>query len=224
MVQPRPLRGAGVAVYGGHVKTYVYIDGFNFYYGAVKDSPYKWLDFKALASRLLPNDQIIKLKYFTAKVDPSPRDPAAPLRQEVYLRALRAHIPELETHFGYFLSKIKKRPLVSTGALVKIRDREEKGSDVNLAVHLVNDAWKGAYESALVISNDSDLVEAVRIVTRQLRLPVGVANPQMRKKKKMAVQLRKSASFRIKINVSDLAACQLPDPIPGTKISKPTVW
>jgi hypothetical protein len=39
MVQPRPLRGAGVAVYGGHVKTYVYIDGFNFYYGAVKDSP-----------------------------------------------------------------------------------------------------------------------------------------------------------------------------------------
>ena len=33
---------------------YVYIDGFNLYYGAVKDSPYRWLDLGALCAHMLP--------------------------------------------------------------------------------------------------------------------------------------------------------------------------
>jgi len=49
-------------------RTIVYIDGFNFYYGAVKDTPYKWLDFEAFCRLLLPRDNVVKIRYFTARI------------------------------------------------------------------------------------------------------------------------------------------------------------
>ena len=64
------------AFFGAYAKmpTYIYIDGFNFYYGAVRGTPYKWLDFMALFTKLLkpPKYEILSIKYFTALVsDPS---------------------------------------------------------------------------------------------------------------------------------------------------------
>ena len=35
------------------MRTSIYIDGFNLYYGAVKGTPYKWLDFRAAFGMLL---------------------------------------------------------------------------------------------------------------------------------------------------------------------------
>ena len=70
-------------------KVNVYIDGFNLYYGALKGSPYKWLDLSALCHRMLPNDTINSIEYFTAIVSARPHDPNLPVRQQVYLRALR---------------------------------------------------------------------------------------------------------------------------------------
>ena len=55
---------------------------------------------------------------------------------------------------------------------------EEKGSDVNLATHLLHDAHTGKFDIAVVISNDSDLLEPIKIVRQQLRKTVGVLNPQ----------------------------------------------
>lgn len=49
-------------------RTAVYVDGFNLYYGSVKGTPYKWLDLGRLCSLLLPGDQIVYLKYFTAEI------------------------------------------------------------------------------------------------------------------------------------------------------------
>ena len=46
----------------------VYIDGFNLYYGALKGTPYKWLDLARLCQALLPSDTIQEIKYFTARV------------------------------------------------------------------------------------------------------------------------------------------------------------
>jgi hypothetical protein len=206
------------------VDTYVYVDGFNLYYGAVKGTSLKWLDLKALCERIFPKNNIARIKYFTARVHPTPSDSDKPLRQTIYLRALRQHIPCLEIIEGYFLVKPVRMPLVTGKGTVEVIKTEEKGSDVNLAVHLINDAWKGRYQAAIVVSNDSDLVEAIRLVKSEHRLPVGVLNPQMQQKKKMAVQLNKVASFRGQIAVADLVACQLPDPIPGTNIQKPAAW
>jgi hypothetical protein len=72
------------------MRTSIYIDGFNLYYGAVKGTPYKWLDFKAAFGLLLqPHHQITAINYFTAQVS-GKRDPQQPVRQQTYWRALQA--------------------------------------------------------------------------------------------------------------------------------------
>src|SRR5680860_684723 len=83
--------------------TNVYIDGFNLYYGAVKGTPYKWLDLEALCRRLLPKDDIKRIRYFTAKISARPGDPQQPQRQQIYLRAPRT-LPLVSIHHGHFLT------------------------------------------------------------------------------------------------------------------------
>jgi hypothetical protein len=60
-----------------HGKDHRHVDGFNLYYGCLKGTPYRWLDLSAFAQKMLPKDQIIGIKYFTAKVDvrPGPLSP-----------------------------------------------------------------------------------------------------------------------------------------------------
>jgi len=66
-----------------------YIDGFNFYYGCVKGTPYKWLDLSKLCHLLLPKGfQLSRIRYFTARVAGLPGNPDASTRQNIYLRAL----------------------------------------------------------------------------------------------------------------------------------------
>ena len=72
------------------MKTIVYVDGFNLYYRAIKGTAYKWLDILKLCQLLLPKNQIIKIKYFTALVTARFSDMHQPNRQQIYLRALRS--------------------------------------------------------------------------------------------------------------------------------------
>lgn len=103
---------------------------------------------------------------------------------------------------------------------VAVNWMEEKGSDVNLACHLVNDAWAGRFEAAAVLSNDSDLIEPIKIVTRELKKPVILLctadNPP--------AGLSNAASSVRHIKYVDLKSSLFPDTIPGTKIVKPLVW
>jgi uncharacterized LabA/DUF88 family protein len=62
-------------------------------------------------------------------------------------------------------------------ASVEVWKNEEKGSDVNLALQLLNDAWQGAYDCAVVVSNDSDLAEALMLVKQQHRKLIGLVAP-----------------------------------------------
>ncbi|NSW76073.1 MAG: hypothetical protein HPY68_04745 [Candidatus Atribacteria bacterium] len=91
-------------------RAYIYIDGLNFYYGLLKNTPYRWLDYKSLFEKVLPrNLKIHRIKYFTTKVKAFPQDPQAPHRQAVYLRALEMYIPELEIYYGSFLVNTKRK-------------------------------------------------------------------------------------------------------------------
>ena len=90
--------------------TSLYIDGFNLYYRALKDTPFRWLDLRVLAETLFPQDVIHRVCYFTARLDARPGNPAQPQRQQAYLRVL-ATLPGLEVHYGSFRSGIKRRPL-----------------------------------------------------------------------------------------------------------------
>jgi uncharacterized LabA/DUF88 family protein len=77
-------------------------------------------------------------------------------------------------------------PISDDGTLlVRVLKTEEKGSDVNLATHLVNDAHLNRFDEAIVVSGDSDICEAVRLVTKQLGRPVTVANPQSRSSRQL---------------------------------------
>ena len=71
------------------MRTFVYVDGFNLYYGALKGMLWRWLDPVALLKEVLqPQHEIVALKYFTARVSGTPGDPSKPQRQDVYLRAV----------------------------------------------------------------------------------------------------------------------------------------
>ncbi len=91
------------------MRTRVYVDGFNLYYGALKGTPYKWLDLVKLAYQLLPPGySVTKLKYFTARVSGIP-DAGAPARQQAYLSAL-ATLPEVEVIRGLFSPRTSGGP------------------------------------------------------------------------------------------------------------------
>ena len=205
--------------------TYVYIDGFNLFYGAVKDTPYKWLDISRLCNFLLPNSNISKIKYFTARISARPDDPSKPTRQQIYLRALRT-IPIVEIIYGSFLTKNVSLPLEAskTGKMkfVKVIRTEEKGSDVNLAVHMITDGYKGLYDSAVMVTNDSDLVEAIRIVKNELGKSVGILNPQQHPSSRLV----KHATFIKQIRTGTLKASQFPNTLSDAKgtFRKPKEW
>lgn len=107
--------------------------------------------------------------------------------------------------------------------VVECHTMEEKGSDVNLASHLLNDAWQGRFDEALVISNDTDLITPVQMVVEERGLPVTVATPN--ESQPVAPDLAAVASSTRRIRTTMLRNAQLPDPfvtIQGTKIAKPS--
>ena len=107
------------------------------------------------------------------------------------------------------------------GNLVEVFRTEEKGSDVNLAAHLVNDAHKDLIDCAIVVSNDSDLAEAARTVKDECGKMIGLLTPWRRRASK---QLMRHSNFQRTIRRASLAKSQLPNPIPGTKIHKSLDW
>ncbi|WP_299982326.1 NYN domain-containing protein [Desulfobacula sp.] len=113
-------------------------------------------------------------------------------------------------------------PLTNPPTFKTIIKTEEKGSDVNLAVHLINDYWQNKYKCAVVISNDSDLAEPLKLIKKRNDKIVGVICPIA--KGHPSRELNKYANFTKKIRQGVLKSSQLPDPIPGTTISKPSKW
>lgn len=260
------------------MRTYVYIDGFNLYY-AIRNTPYKWLNLKALAEKVLPHDcQIERVKYYTARLSGA-ADIDQPRRQQIYLNALKT-VREIDIYFGSFLAKNVWRPLLnlpvadreirnkppvtfaegdyvvrahkssgtddperlSVGHYPTSNNRskrqkrlrpaadtvkaqvhwmEEKGSDVNLACHLINDAWRNSFDVAAVISNDTDLVEPIRIATAERRKQVIVVCPGPWD---CAPALAKVATSTRHINRAILKAAQFPARISRTNIRKPAQW
>ena len=207
------------------MRTSVYVDGFNLYYGALKGTPWRWLDLPALFARVLqPHHDILTVKYFTARLASTPDDRSKPQRQDAYIRALECHRPEVKVYFGHFLSHPVRLPLVRPAGnqrTAEVVRTEEKGSDVNLAVHLLNDGWLNAYDCAAVVTNDSDIAEAMRLVKQYHGKRIGLVTPGTRRPSR---QLMMHADFVRRIRPNALKQCQLPDPIPGTNIQKPSSW
>jgi len=210
------------------VRTNVYIDGFNLFHGAIKGTPFKWLDIRAFCVKVLPSNNIQTVKFFTAMVSERGTDPGQVARQGIYIRALRT-LPDVEIIFGSFMTQKRMRPLAlppSRGSrFVEILDTEEKGSDANLAAHLVADGYENKYDIGVVITNDSDQVGPIELVRMRLRKTVGFVNPH----ENASPALRRATDFvkHIRRHPGLLASCQFPDEIldaRGKIIRKPTGW
>ena len=207
--------------------TNLYVDGFNLYNRAVKHTPFKWLNLRGLAETLFPDDEIQRICFFTALVRSRSNDPTQTERQASYLRAL-ATLPGLEIHFGEFRERIKSRPLARPRPdfprYVRIRDTEEKGSDVNLATRLLVGGFTGDYQQAVVVSNDSDLAAPIRYVNHDLGLRVVVVNPDARASTHN--DLVRSATYVRRLWKSHLRKSQLPPTIADAHglITKPAAW
>ena len=218
---------ASVFAGDGGLITNIYVDGFNLYYRALKDTPFRWLDLRAMAATLFPQDAISKVCYFTAHLDTRPANPGQAQRQLIYLRAL-ATLPDFEIHYGAFRSGVKRRPLAEPvpglPSYVRIRDSEEKGSDVNLATRLLVDGFNGEYEQAVVISNDADFAAAMRYVRDGLGLRVTLVNPDPRNASPKV--LANAATYVRRLWKSHLRRSQFPKTLRDEVgfITKPSGW
>ena len=208
-------------------RTIVYVDGFNLYYSIRGVPNSKWLDLLSLfADVLRAQSKITKIKYFTADVAGRDGDNSQADRQKIYLQALQSHL-------GSFIEIVKgdfqtSKPIMprafDTAERVRVKKTEEKGSDVNLAVHLLNDAWNDDFDCGFVVSNDSDLAEAVRLVTTQFpQKTIGIGTASKNHSKRLFTH----ATFTKKIGKSKLQKNQLPEVLKnanGKTIEKPEIW
>lgn len=101
---------------------------------------------------------------------------------------------------------------------------EEKGSDVNLAVHVLNDAWLDKYDCAVVVSNDSDLAESLRLIKHNHKKTIGLVIPGNPKIRRPSKELCKHADFIKQIREGVLKNSQLPTNIPNTTLKQPDIW
>ncbi len=209
-------------------ETIAYIDGLNLYYGAVRNRPaLKWLHPLAMLERLLPQESIVLIRYFSAPVMRDVTDPDAPARQAVYFRAL-ATVPILVRHEGRMAIRTKRGSLLpksSPPQIATIETFEEKRTDVNMASHLLVDAFEGRYDTAIVVSNDSDLTTPIEMAVNRLGKQAIVVNPYP--SRRQSSELRRAASRTVsEINASVLRASQFPDKLTDAQgsFTRPGSW
>lgn len=206
-------------------RTNVYIDSWNLYFGCLKGTPYRWINVAELARQSLPSHyQINRLRFFTARIQARPTDPQQAVRQETLFRALQT-VPNLTMHYGTFLVNTPRMPLaapLSDGTrFVNVIKTEEKGSDVNLATHLLVDAFDNDFDAAVVVSDDSDLVEPIRVVRQKFGRHVTVLSPRGKSR-----ELYKIATRFRQIDPLVLQASQFPQTLTDTNgsFTKPSTW
>ena len=224
------------------LRIFFYIDALNLYYGALRHTSFRWLDIGAFCDAILRERahfntvigagtgtrpvEIAGIKMFTANLKKMPWDPGAPDRQKLYLTALRAHVPLLDIQCGKFnVREVEMHDAKCPEKKHKVIRPEEKSSDVNLALHMLNDAVNDEYDFAVMVSNDTDLLGALEMVREREKM-VGVIFPAP-DTKKAAQSLRKNADFYLNVRPQLLADCQLPNFVRGKNekmLHKPEEW
>lgn len=196
----------------------VYIDGFNLYFG-MKDAGFnhcKWLNIsKLINSYLTDNQQLIEIKYFTSRVTNNPKKQR---RQTIYIEALET--TGIKVVYGLY--KAKSIECENCGHLWSISN--EKMTDVNIATHLIIDAFQDIYDTAILVSGDSDLVPPIKAVHKNFpKKAVSVFFPPSRHNNSVAAVAKGSQILGRK----KLVDCQFDDEVKksnGYILRKPGEW
>ena len=216
-------------------KTIVYIDGSNLYYGLARPTGVKWLDLMALARSLLSADhEVVAIKYFASRVIDKSPDHHKSARQDKYFDALR-NTPCVEIIEGrYHEQKEKSHPATEDclacdkrlpDGRVRVYRITEKLTDVNIAAHLLSDAYEHRADPYVLITGDSDLSPVVKTIRYSVCSPVLVFNPQ----RGICNELRQYATYYRNIDPAITTQCRLPDSFSafdnsGRIIHCPTAW
>ncbi|NLE39548.1 MAG: NYN domain-containing protein [Pirellulaceae bacterium] len=202
----------------------VYIDGFNLYYGALRGGRHKWLNLERYFRLLLPNDDIQQIRYFTAKVVG-----ASAANQAAYLSALET-LPLVDIVLGKFKAKQIQGmcPACPFPDPQYFSTFEEKRTDVNIALWMLNDAHHDLCDRMVLVSGDSDLVPAIAMVKEQHPEKVIIVYiPARNATRGAAVELRAIADKDRLLPLQILKASQFPTQVvdgSGRVIEKPNGW
>ncbi|MCP5358294.1 MAG: NYN domain-containing protein [Pseudomonadales bacterium] len=222
------------------METAVYIDGYNLFYGRLRGTPYKWLDIVKLSELITkiqnPSSTVLTVKYFTSpiKANFSTHGQASVESQNTYHRALTyLYGSRLQIINGYHTVEKATPPRykepIDKDDRVEVWKFEEKQTDVNLALHLYRDSIREGLKQQVVISNDTDLEMALRLVKMDSPLvAMGIIIPNReggarRTNKALSIH---SDWTRREIKDSECETCLLPGKIPTLKrpINKPSYW
>ncbi len=196
----------------------VYVDGFNLYFG-MKEAGFdncKWLNLKKLVLSLLkPNQDLVRIKYFTSRVS---NNPDKQKRQTLYIEALET--VGIIIYYGHY-----QRDGVECNRCGNIWPKyNEKMTDVNIATQMIIDAYKNKYDMAMLISGDSDLVPPIKAIHENFEHKrVFVIFPPKRHNNSVSLVARGSMT----IGRKKLADSQLDQEVKkkdGYIIKKPTEW
>jgi uncharacterized LabA/DUF88 family protein len=195
-----------------------FVDGFNLYFG-LREAGYKqylWLDVSKLVSNLCkPRQTCLGVNYFTARINgPGPKHD----RQKTLLEAYET-LTDCKVHFGMYQSHIST--CAACGA--QWTQSSEKMTDVNIAVEMLSAAAQNEFDTALLVSADSDLAPAIQKVMHLYKKRVVIAFPPNRKSHRLSTL----ASGYFHISRSQLAKSQLPPTVTrpdGFVLSRPSSW
>ena len=169
-------------------RSIVYIDGFNLYYGLKSKGwrRYYWLDIHKIALSILrPHQKLTAVKYFTARISANPGSPGKHKRQATFLDVLET-LPDTKIYYGHYLTK--SATCRNCGYTWDIP--EEKMTDVNISVQMVTDAFNNNFDTAFLVSGDSDLAAPVETILQcypeKRVIVVSPPNRQSRKLKSLA--------------------------------------
>lgn len=224
------------------LRTRVYIDGYNLYYGCLKGTPYKWLDVLALfeqhvvpfsapqTSVLLP----LGIKFFTAKIlaQAAKADDSLSSQARYHTALLKLYDGRIELIEGYYSLTHAKAHVVDVAApatwpracpTTLVWKLEEKQTDVNLALQAYHDAITGAVDQVVIVTNDTDIAPALKLIRAHTAVQVGLVVPARYKERMPNTELVELAHWtRTHITPAELAAAQLPRVI-GAQGRSPTI-
>ena len=218
------------------MKTTVYVDGYNLYYGLLRKSPFKWLDlFKLFQPPMLEkSSEVSEIRFYTAPIlSKLADDPQSQHRQRTYLQALRKMPPNkvrivegrmiASTPFLRLVNSIQTAPELTH---VQVHLLNEKNTDVNLAADLITGAWTGEYEQAVICTNDTDVSGALSVIRQHhSKIVLGLIAPiPGNDHRKIANDLINLTNWSKTLSPVHLANAQLPEKIPNTSIYKPDKW
>jgi len=196
-----------------------YIDGFNLYFGLREQGwrKYMWLDLPALSRSLLRSDQsLLRTKYFTSRVS---GNPGKEQRQSAWLDDIGT-LSDLSIYWGRFQADRKECKTCHAASFVP----QEKKTDVNIATELLCDAHSDAFDTAIIISGDADLVPPIAAIRRLFpNKKIVVAFPPCR----YSAELALNAHASMRIFESNFRKSRLPESVPtasGTVVTRPPKW